>query len=304
MPAESTYSAKAVRALDTHRTPIQKQPEMLLCLVGISRRYYLGDEVYHTFLHDDDRSDMDMFSLIRAPNATKVKIRSRPRAAHEVPLLTMTANRVIEMEDPAVATDSSGVPSTIKRSPLDFANEAGASDQGTMAPEVSPSEDVPVTSAPEAGQAEEVTATDPSAVTESRKRGHDGVDANAPPKVLRKDHDDPRPPGITRGGKSLAAIELGMASTRPVPVLESAPANVSDPDPLSFADPRSRHPADVAQSSQGIAAEGDPESKNASFASAVGSPKSIYRPEWGVANGNMLDTPEACQDLVDHVDIC
>nr|GEU89412.1 hypothetical protein [Tanacetum cinerariifolium] len=28
---------------------------------------------------------------------------------------------------------------------------------------------------------------------------------------------------------------------------------------------------------------------------------SIYRPEWGVASGSLLDTPEACQDLVDHV---
>nr|GFA97128.1 hypothetical protein [Tanacetum cinerariifolium] len=46
MPAEGTYSIEAVRALDTHRTPIQKQPEMLLCVVRISRRYYLGDEVY------------------------------------------------------------------------------------------------------------------------------------------------------------------------------------------------------------------------------------------------------------------
>nr|GEX53533.1 hypothetical protein [Tanacetum cinerariifolium] len=274
MPAENTYSAEAVRILDTHRTPIQKQPEMLLCLVGISRRYYLGDEI----------ADMDLFSLIRAPNPTKVKIRSRPRAAHEVPPLTVTANRVIEMEDPAAATDSSGVPSTIERSLLDFANEAGAADQGTMAPEVPPPEDVPTTSAPEAGQAEE--------------RGRDGVDANAPPKVLRKDHADPRPTGSTHGGKSLAAIELGMASTHPVPVPESAPADVSDPDPLSFADPRSRHPANVAQSFQGTAAAGDPESENALFASVVGSPESIYRPEWGVANGSMLDTPEACQDLV------
>nr|GFB70478.1 hypothetical protein [Tanacetum cinerariifolium] len=54
MPAENTYSPEAVRVLDTHRTPIQKQPEALLCLV-VSRRYYLGDEVYPTFLHDDDR---------------------------------------------------------------------------------------------------------------------------------------------------------------------------------------------------------------------------------------------------------
>nr|GEW00655.1 hypothetical protein [Tanacetum cinerariifolium] len=246
--------------------------------------------------------DMDLFSLIRAPNLTKVKTRSRLCAAHKVPLLTVTANRVIKMEDPTVATDSSGVPSTIERSSLDFTNEAEASDQGTTALEVLPSEDVPTTrGAHEAGQAKEVTAINPYAVIESCKRGHDGVDANAPPKVLRRDHADPWPTGSTRRGKSLATIELGMASTRPVPVPESTPADVSDPDPLSFADPQSRHPADVAQSSQGTAAAGDPESENASFAFAVGSPESIYRPEWGVANGSMLDTPEACQDLVDHV---
>nr|GEX90479.1 hypothetical protein [Tanacetum cinerariifolium] len=190
MPAENTYSAEVVRILDTHRTHIHKQPEMLLCLVGISRTYYLGDEVYPTFLHNDDR-DMDLFSLLRAPNPTK-------------------------MEGSVVATDSSGVPSIIERSLLDFANEAGASDQGTTAPEVLPSEDVPTTR------------------------------------------------------------ELGMASTRLVPVPKSAPTD-------------------------GTATAEDPESENASFTSAVGSPESIYRPEWGVANGSMLDTPEACQDLVDHV---
>nr|GFA02653.1 hypothetical protein [Tanacetum cinerariifolium] len=54
-------------------------------------------------------------------------------------------------------------------------------------------------------------------------------------------------------------------------------------------------------SSPGTAAMGDPESENASFSSAVGSPESIYRPKWGVANGSLFDTPEACQDLVDHV---
>nr|GEX28271.1 transposase (putative), gypsy type [Tanacetum cinerariifolium] len=269
MPVENTYSSEAVRILDTHRTPIQKQSEALLCLVGLSRRYYLGDELYPTFLHDDDR-DMDLFSLIRAPNPTKVKTESRPPTTHEVPLLTVTATRVIEVEDPAAATDSSGVPSTIERSPLDFANEAGPEDQGTMALEVSLPEDVLTTrGAPEAGQAESVAATDPPAVKESRKRGHDGVDANAPPKVLRMDHADPRPTGSTRL--------------------------------LCFADPRSHPPEDVAQSSQGAAVAGDPESENTSFASVVGSPESIYRPKWGIANGNTLDTPEACQDLVDHV---
>nr|GFD06595.1 hypothetical protein [Tanacetum cinerariifolium] len=60
---------------------------------------------------------------------------SRPRALHEVPLLTLTAPCVIEIDEPA-ATDSSGVPSTIERSPLDFAHEAGASDQGAAASEI------------------------------------------------------------------------------------------------------------------------------------------------------------------------
>nr|GEW75449.1 hypothetical protein [Tanacetum cinerariifolium] len=246
--------------------------------------------------------DMDMFSLIHAPNPTKVKTGSRPRAAHEVPLLTVTANRVIEVEDPAAAIDSSGVPSTIERSPLDFVNEAGPEDQETIAPEVPLPEDVPTTrGAPEAGPSERVAATDPHAVKECRKRGHDGDDANATPKVLRRDHDDPLPTGSTRGGKSLAAIELGMGSTRPTLVTQSAPADVSDPDPLSFADPRSCPPADVAQSSKGAAAAGVPESENTSSASMVGSPESIYRPEWDIPNGSTLDILEACQDLADHI---
>nr|GFC94042.1 hypothetical protein [Tanacetum cinerariifolium] len=107
MSANGTYSMEAVRVLDTYHTPIQKQPEMLLCLVGISRRYYLGDEVYPTFHYDDDQ-EIGLFSLIRAPNPTKVKTRSRPRAPHELSLLTLTAPRVIEMDEPAAATDSSG----------------------------------------------------------------------------------------------------------------------------------------------------------------------------------------------------
>nr|GEW97163.1 hypothetical protein [Tanacetum cinerariifolium] len=143
---------------------------------------------------------MDLFNLIRASNPTKVKTGTRPRVAHEVPLLTVTASRVIEMEDPAAATDSSGVPSTIERSPLDFANENslqqstggnGPEDQGqeAVAPEVPPPKNVTTSGvAPEAGQAEEIAATGPYMIKESRKRGNDRVDTNAPPKVLRRDH--------------------------------------------------------------------------------------------------------------------
>nr|GEX37677.1 polyubiquitin [Tanacetum cinerariifolium] len=205
MPAAGTYFVEAVRALDTHH--------------------------------------MDLFSLIRAPNPTKVKVGSRPRAPHEVPLLTLTANRVIEMDDPATASDSSGVPPTIERSPLDFFLEAVASDQGAAASEVSLSGDVPAAAAPEPSRVG-VAAADPPAATESRKRGRDGTDANAPPKSLRRDHADPRPSGSSHGGKSLATIQLGLASTASMP--EDAPTGVNDPDPLCFADPPARPSADVA----------------------------------------------------------
>nr|GEU77825.1 hypothetical protein [Tanacetum cinerariifolium] len=48
---------------------------------------------------------------------------TRPRAAHEVPLLTATANRVIDIEDMTRASGSLGTPSTVDKSPLDFSNE-------------------------------------------------------------------------------------------------------------------------------------------------------------------------------------
>nr|GEX95407.1 hypothetical protein [Tanacetum cinerariifolium] len=204
---------------------------------------------------------MDLFSLIRAPNPTKVKTGSCPRAPHELPLLTLTAPRVIEMDEPAAATDSSGVPSAIERSPLDLADEAEASGRETAAPEMPPPEEVPITTAPGAGQAAEAVVEEPSAVRESRKRGPERIDANAPPKSLRRDHAD-RPSGSFRGGKSLAAMQLCLASN--VFMSEGVPADVSDPDPLAFADAPSPPPADIAQSSQGIAVAEDPGSKNAS----------------------------------------
>nr|GFB33780.1 hypothetical protein [Tanacetum cinerariifolium] len=202
------------------------------------------------------------------------------------------------MDEPAAATDSSGVPSAIERSPLDFAYEAEASGRETAAPEMPPPEEVPITIAPGADRAAEAVAVEPPAVRESRKRGLEGIDANVPPKLLRRDHADLRPSGSSRGGKSLAAMQLCLASN--VFVSEGFPADISDPDPLAFADAPSSPAADVAQSSQGVAVVGDPGSENVSSPVKVGSPGSVYRPEWGVTNGSLLDNPEACQDLVDH----
>nr|GEW99854.1 hypothetical protein [Tanacetum cinerariifolium] len=94
------------------------------------------------------------------------------------------------MDEPAVATDSSGVPSAIEKFPLDFVDEAEASGRETAAPEMPPPEEVPLATVPGAGQAVEAVVAEPPMVRESRKRGPEGVDANSPPKSLRRDHTD------------------------------------------------------------------------------------------------------------------
>ncbi|GJV87940.1 hypothetical protein Tco_1531878 [Tanacetum coccineum] len=140
MPAVNSYSAADVKVLNTHRTPILKQPEALLCLVGLSRRYFLGDDIYPTFFYDDDR-DMDLFNLISAPKIPPrggTEDRVQDEVAYEIPL---TGN-----------ASTTGV-------------------------------------AVETGLEEEVAAIGPLVNKGRRKRGNNEAEANAPPKVLRRDHD-------------------------------------------------------------------------------------------------------------------
>ncbi|GJX38736.1 hypothetical protein Tco_0252039 [Tanacetum coccineum] len=204
------------------------------------------------YFTNDRGLDMDLFNLIRASNPTKVKIGTRPCAAHEVPLLTVTASRVIEMEEPAAATETEDQV------------------QGIVASEV----------------------TLPENVTTMRV---------APETDLGKDHAASRPTQSTAGGKSLASVGLETGSTLPIPTPPEIIADASDPDSLSYVNPRSIPEGDVAQSSKGAAVAGDPESENTSFTSMAGSPGNIYQPGWGVTNDCRLDTPKACQDLVDHL---
>nr|GEV54550.1 hypothetical protein [Tanacetum cinerariifolium] len=238
MPAVGTYYVEAMRALDTHH--------------------------------------MDLFSLIRAPNPTKVKVGSRPRAPHEVPLLTLTANRVIEMDDLATASESSGVPPTIERSPLDFSLEAGASDQETAASEVPLSEEVPTAAAPEPSQVG-VAVADPPAATKSRKRSCDETDANAPPSPCEEIILILGPLEAVMGER--ASLPYSWAWLLLLLCLKMR----------------------LQASSPCVVAAEDPKSENASSPTEVVSPGSVYRPECGVTNGKLLDNPEACQDLVDHV---
>nr|GEV31515.1 ribonuclease H-like domain-containing protein [Tanacetum cinerariifolium] len=144
---------------------------------------------------------------------------------------------------------------------------SGRQDQGqeTVALEVPPPENVTTTGfAPETGLVEEIAAMGPCVIKERRKRGNDGVDANAPPKVLRKDHADSRTTQSTIGGKSLASMGLETIFQGSYRCWRSRVGEY-----LFYFHGRvtRKHiPAGV-----------------------------------GRDNGFRLDTPEACQDLVDHI---
>ncbi|GJV26735.1 hypothetical protein Tco_1383183 [Tanacetum coccineum] len=140
--------------------------------------------------------------------------------------------------------------------------------QRIMASEVPPLENVTTTGiAPETDLGEEVATMGLRVIKKRRKMGNDVADANAPPKVLRKDHVVSRPTQSTVGGKSLASVGLETGPTFPVPAPQETPTDASDPDPLSYANPQSIPERDVAQSSKGVVVAEDPESENTSFTS-------------------------------------
>nr|GEU71833.1 hypothetical protein [Tanacetum cinerariifolium] len=216
-----------------------------------------------------------------------------------------SASRVIDMKDPDVATEYSRTPSAIEKSPLDFDNE-------------NPSPPKTEGVASEVSLEEEVAAMGPRLSKKRRRRVNDGADANAPPKVLRKDYASVRPEQSTRGGKSLPTMRLAVDSTFITP---ADTKGVSDPDPLSYAEPQPHpeqsmtHAINFERGSFEIltgnvatmevqdmhSAKSAGSRKSTSSPSMVGSPGGIYQPGWGVTNNCRLDTPDACQDVVDHI---
>ncbi|GJU39146.1 hypothetical protein Tco_1192103 [Tanacetum coccineum] len=164
-----------------------------------------GWDVINKLLFRSRRNDI---GHTPAPNPTKVKTGTRPLAAYEVPLLTVTASRVIDMEDTTVASGSSGKSSALEKLPLDFANENpppliterdGMEDQvqDRLSREILPVENPTTTEVVlEPNLEKEVAAMGPLVNKRLRKMGNDEADANAPPRVLRKDHAAFRPTQI------------------------------------------------------------------------------------------------------------
>ncbi|GKB73873.1 hypothetical protein Tco_0935285 [Tanacetum coccineum] len=111
-----------------------------------------------------------------------------------------------------------------------------------------------------------------------RDAGEEG--SKAPAKVFRKDHDVAHAEHSARGGKSLAemSVDTKLAihaqETQEPPV---ATQIVNDPDPLSYAKPRSQQ--DVTQSSKKKGVAGNQDSERSTPSPPItGSPGSIYQP--------------------------
>ncbi|GJX10658.1 hypothetical protein Tco_0200517 [Tanacetum coccineum] len=163
----------------------------------------------------------------------------------------------------------------------------------------------------ETGLEEEVAAMGPLVNKGRRKRGNNEAEANAPPKVLRRDHDDFCPAQSTHGGKSLASIGLDAGSILSMPAAQdpsTTTKSMSDPEPLSYAKPSSKEAATeiliekVATTEVNIQfSVGSPESGRSTSIPSVVAPGGIYQPEWGVTNDCRPDTLDACQDMVDHI---
>ncbi|GKE20595.1 hypothetical protein Tco_1432107 [Tanacetum coccineum] len=93
-----------------------------------------------------------------------------------------------------------------------------AAHEDGLSGEIPPVENPTVTEVvPKLDLGREVAAMGPLVNKRRRQRGNDEADANAPPKVLRKDHAASRPTQSTLGGKSLASMGLEAGSTFSAP---------------------------------------------------------------------------------------
>ncbi|GJX55881.1 hypothetical protein Tco_0285778 [Tanacetum coccineum] len=278
MPSADSYSAADVTTLNTCRTLIQKQPEALLCLVGLSRNYFLGDGVYLTFLYDDDWGGYGL-----------VQLDQYGRHDRDVRILRDTFR---PREILAGFCQRKPTPLITKKDGTEEQVQDGLSS------EIPPVENPTVTEViPEPDLEKEVAAIGPLVNKSRRKRGNDEADANAPPKVLRKGHAVSCPIKSTLGGKSLASIGLEAGSTFFAP---ASLKTLADSSSKAATEIPTRHIATTEVQGQ-IFAESPESGKSASFSSASGSPKGIFQLEWGVINNCCLDTPDACQDMVDHI---
>ncbi|GKE39709.1 hypothetical protein Tco_1463114 [Tanacetum coccineum] len=95
-PKATDFSAQDYAILVDHPSPFRKFPEKFLCLVGLSRHYTLDEETYPSFVGRDGE-DMDIFTFIRTPDPTKVKVVEWERHKGEPWLLEVTVGHTVPL---------------------------------------------------------------------------------------------------------------------------------------------------------------------------------------------------------------
>ncbi|GJX94955.1 hypothetical protein Tco_0349541 [Tanacetum coccineum] len=198
------FSAQDYDILFDHPSPFRKFHEEFLCLFGLSRHYTLDEETYPSFV-DRDGEDMDIFTFIRTPDPTKVKVVERERHEGEPRLLEVTVGRTVPLllvaPDRGESELAASVDKLFDGTQVEQGDSAGGGDGRDT--------DVqPVATAADT-ISEDVVPLQPS---RHRKRKTVVVDTGGPshpPKKLREDYETPGGPSVA--GKSRSAVQRLLA---------------------------------------------------------------------------------------------
>ncbi|GKA94771.1 hypothetical protein Tco_0816809 [Tanacetum coccineum] len=214
-PMSLDFDPEVCNFLADNPAPFRKFPKPFLCFVGISRYYDLDENCYPTFWDDEDE-EMDLFAFIYYADLTKVRIGEKEVIEREVPLLELTAGRVV----PLACVDAPENQNEVAQDAgADVEGNGGTGDGATVASHTE-----------EGGHVVELGGIDISANDEAQ-----AIVANKP-KKLREDHGTVGGVGASTGGKSLVAVqELFEHSTLNVDVGVTAAATV--PFVTSFVTP-------------------------------------------------------------------
>nr|GEX77798.1 hypothetical protein [Tanacetum cinerariifolium] len=93
LPSDDIIDFELLEKLDNNCTLIRKYPKTFLYLVGLSHSF--SDPISRPTLLRCDKSDMGLLDFVKSLDPSKIKIEERTLALGEVPLLTETADMVV-----------------------------------------------------------------------------------------------------------------------------------------------------------------------------------------------------------------
>ncbi|GJV58358.1 hypothetical protein Tco_1459363 [Tanacetum coccineum] len=204
-PKSFEFNAEHYDTLVAYLAPFHKNPEPLICLIGISRNYTLDEDTYPQFLRENGE-EMDLLSFIQTADPTKVRVGERQRAEDEPKLLDTTVGRVVPLLSITPARVKIELDASVDR----LFDEGGSGNLAEQGDSASGGHGVGIPLVSEAAK----TIVEDVAPLQPRRRKRKTVVPDAggsshPPKKLREDY---RTLSITSiGGKSMSAVQRLLA---------------------------------------------------------------------------------------------